>query len=96
MSYTRLLSHASALGIGLSAMLASGANAALPCIEMPDGCRVALDRIRERHGDQILAFRVELTEAAERYGPAVELASYYKRLGQLDKALPWVVDHPDR
>jgi predicted transglutaminase-like cysteine proteinase len=62
MSCTRLLADAGALGIGLSAMLASGADAALPCIEMPDGCRVALDRTRERE----LAFVQQAVNAAIR------------------------------
>jgi predicted transglutaminase-like cysteine proteinase len=48
MTRTRLLVQAGALGLGLSAVLASRADAALPCLEMADGCRVALDPTRER------------------------------------------------
>jgi predicted transglutaminase-like cysteine proteinase len=62
MTCTRLLTHAGALGIGLSAVLVTGANAALPCIEMPDGCRVAFDRARERE----LAFVQQAVNAAIR------------------------------
>jgi hypothetical protein len=56
----------------------------------------ALDNIRDRHQGQIIAFRNELAQAAQRYGPAVDIASYKKRLGQLDAALPWVVERSDR
>jgi predicted transglutaminase-like cysteine proteinase len=78
MSCTRLLAHAGALGIGLSAMLASGADAALPCIEMPDGCRVALDGIRERE----LAFVQQAVNAAIRPAGDMEvfgLVEYWTR-----------------
>jgi hypothetical protein len=75
MSCRRLLAHAGALGIGLSAMLASGADAALPCIEMPDGCRVALDRTRERE----LAFVQQAVNASIR--PAGDMEGLWRDLG---------------
>ncbi len=62
MTRTRHLVQAGALGLGLSAVLASGADAALPCLEMADGCRVALDPTRERE----LAFVQQAVNAAIR------------------------------
>jgi hypothetical protein len=51
----------------------------------------ALDKIRARHQQNIVALRTELGQAAQRYGSAVDIESYKKRLRQLDAALPWVV-----
>jgi hypothetical protein len=48
--------------------------------------------MRERHQKQIVAFRAELADAPHRYGQAVDIASYSKRLAQLDAAIPWVVE----
>ena len=67
MTRARLLVHAGALGLGLSTVLASGAGAALPCLTAQDGCRVALDPIRERE----LAFVQQAVNAAIR--PAGDL-----------------------
>jgi hypothetical protein len=54
----------------------------------------ALDVLRDRENcrRQIIGFRRELVAAADRYEGAVDVGSFRKRVAQLDRAVPWIVE----
>jgi hypothetical protein len=54
----------------------------------------ALDCLPERHQREVVALRDELRDSAHQYGDALDVGSFEKRLGQLERALPWVAGKP--
>lgn len=64
--------------------------------ESSDRARVqvfrALEILRKRQQQQIIAFRTELDTSADAYREILELARYDRRVKQLDDALPWIKD----
>jgi hypothetical protein len=54
----------------------------------------ALDCLPQQHRREVVALRDELRDSAHRYGDALDVGSFEKRLGQLERALPWVAAKP--
>jgi hypothetical protein len=65
-------------------------------LESSDRARIviyrALDHSSQRQRVGIQAFRRELVQAAQQYAGSVDRDSFDKRLGQLDRAVPWITD----